>query len=809
MSIIFALFPLLIIISTVVVFGLDPDVQIDIIKDLDLANATYGLSQTAGLHNGSRAVLLRDTQRAVQVPPRTADQLLELFRTQNEFTFVASIQQKASTSGVLFSIHESEHSYFELESSGLREEIRYKYRHKGKPRSETFPYRLADGQWHKIALSISTNHLLLHVDCNRIYERVIDPPQMDLTAGSEIWFGQHSHRHALFKGSMQDVRFVFAPNGYITQCPNLNRTCPTCSDFLSLVQGIMDLQELLAKMTLKLNYAESRLNQLETCHCERTCSVNDVVYRDKELWTEPENCRTCACVNGAVECRRIFCPLVNCSEDSLPVHVDGTCCKKCRPKCTYRGQNLSEGQRVLIQSCKECRNGVMVPVMESCPSLNCTVKDQILPENRCCNVCRGHDFCAEGVLCGENSVCKNRNNKAECDCKSGYTPIHGDPTYCEDIDECSTLMHYCQANTVCVNLPGGHRCDCVPGSSRVDDFSCTEHDECVAGQSSCDENAICTNTIHGHLCTCKPGFVGNGTVCEAFCEDACLNGGTCASPDVCACPTGFTGRLCETDVDECVEDGPSQCHTHSLCTNLPGWYHCQCRTGFHDNGSHLPDGSSCVDIDECEMNTHTCWNDSVCVNLPGSFDCVCVDGPECTGNCVHADELKLNHQDWNPDHDHCTVCTCREGRVFCRRRGCECADSDVDLSCCPECDTRQNSQCVHQNGYTLYHSGESWVYNCQQCQCLLGEVRCVPLSCPVLLCNHSTILEGECCPRCVSDPCTADTGTSDLRLVCHDPAGVTRLSGSVWSDPGAPCTTCTCKNGKICCMVELDCIQND
>ncbi|GAA6084609.1 protein kinase C-binding protein NELL1 isoform X1 [Tachysurus ichikawai] len=59
-------------------------------------------------------------------------------------------------------------AYFELESSGLREEIRYRYCHKGKQRSETFPYRLADGQWHKIALSISASQLLLHVDCNSV-----------------------------------------------------------------------------------------------------------------------------------------------------------------------------------------------------------------------------------------------------------------------------------------------------------------------------------------------------------------------------------------------------------------------------------------------------------------------------------------------------------------------------------------------------------------------------------------------------------------------------------------------------------------
>lgn len=45
----------------------------------------------------------------------------------------------------------------------------------------------------------------------------------------------------------------------------------------------------------QLNYAESRLTQLEGCHCERTCSANGLVYRDKELWVEPENCRNCAC----------------------------------------------------------------------------------------------------------------------------------------------------------------------------------------------------------------------------------------------------------------------------------------------------------------------------------------------------------------------------------------------------------------------------------------------------------------------------------------------------------------------------------
>ncbi|KAF5891022.1 protein kinase C-binding protein NELL1, partial [Clarias magur] len=89
-------------------FGLDADFQVDLIRELDLSNATHGISQTAGLHNSSKAFLFRDAQRAVQLPSQITEELLELLRNKREFTFMASIQQKTSSSGVLFSIHESE-----------------------------------------------------------------------------------------------------------------------------------------------------------------------------------------------------------------------------------------------------------------------------------------------------------------------------------------------------------------------------------------------------------------------------------------------------------------------------------------------------------------------------------------------------------------------------------------------------------------------------------------------------------------------------------------------------------------------------
>uniref|UniRef100_A0A8B9RAA8 Neural EGFL like 2 n=1 Tax=Astyanax mexicanus TaxID=7994 RepID=A0A8B9RAA8_ASTMX len=682
---------------------------------------------------------LAGSSRNVRVPEETAQRMLQKLRGKSEFTVAVTLKQEQLNSGVFLSIHRAEQRYLELESSGQKSEVRLHFQTKGQQtHTEIFPYTLADNQWHKVSVAISASHVTLYVDCNRIYERVVAVPLMDIPEDASFWIGQRNSAHGLFKGVMQDVQILVMPQGYITQCPDLNRTCPTCNDFHGLVQKIMELQDILAKTSSKLSLAEERMNGLDNCYCERTCSVKGVTYREDQAWTD--GCKNCTCTVG---------------------WMSSAC-----------GEHSSQ--------------------YDECPELKCPEAEQLTVSDRCCKVCRGHDFCAEGNTCMEHSDCVNLDAGASCSCKEGFRSLRPDNAYCEDIDECAEGKHYCRENTMCVNTPGSFMCICHTGYIRIDDYSCTEHDECVSGQHNCDENALCFNTVGGHSCSCKPGYTGNGTICKALCDGLCLNGGSCVSPNTCVCTQGFTGQRCETDIDECSE-GFVECDSHATCVNLPGWYHCECRDGYHDNGMFAANGESCEDIDECKVGRSTCANDTICFNLDGGYDCRCPHGHNCTGDCIHDNKVKHNGQIWVLDNDRCSVCSCQMGQVMCRRMVCDCENPTVDLFCCPECDPRLSSQCLHQNGLLTYASGDTWTENCQQCQCLQGEVDCWPLSCPPSDCDFTLVPEGECCARCVSDPCQAHSVRNDITKTCEDEHGITRFSGSSWLKHGTECTLCQCK----------------
>jgi len=87
---------------------------------------------------------------------------------------------------------------------------------------------------------------------------------------------------------------------------------------------------------------------------------------------------------------------------------------------------------------------------------------------------------------------------------------------------------------------------------------------------------------------CCPGWThpskNTHSCTKAICSEECQNG-SCVKPDVCKCKRGYTGSLCQTDVDECSTANRCQ----QRCVNTVGSFTCACHDGFQLQD----DGHSC------------------------------------------------------------------------------------------------------------------------------------------------------------------------------------------------------------------------
>ncbi|XP_060554668.1 fibropellin-1-like [Ruditapes philippinarum] len=97
----------------------------------------------------------------------------------------------------------------------------------------------------------------------------------------------------------------------------------------------------------------------------------------------------------------------------------------------------------------------------------------------------------------------------------------------------------------------------------------------------------------------------------------CKNGATCVdlvNDFSCTCVPGYTGKLCQTDINECETN---QCQYNSTCVDLVNGFRCSCPAGIT--------GDLCeINIDECA--NVTCQNEGVCNDYINKFECKCPMG---------------------------------------------------------------------------------------------------------------------------------------------------------------------------------------
>ncbi|KAF6018837.1 CUBN [Bugula neritina] len=330
-----------------------------------------------------------------------------------------------------------------------------------------------------------------------------------------------------------------------------------------------------------------------------------------------DNCASGPCHNGGTcidmyDGYRCFCPVnwqgTTCNEDVNECAIFQGTAQGCHSGATCN--NLNGGFSCV---CPDAYTGVLCNVREghcsegsdseicghgSCydsgDTHNCVCEDGWTKDTagRCTvdiNECDQADHpCHQGVLC------INTPGAFHCGvCPAGFT---GSGFRCDDINECLSLNGGCSINPLveCTNTIGSRICGACPaGYEKTPSEACVWVGICNTNNGGCHPNAQCYDNpaLPVRSCRCNPGYTGNGEG-----SNGCVptEGGVTPNPDpcspnpcrhgncftlsnsnvfTCSCLEGWTGHLCDTDINECES---SICQNGGTCTNTPGNYTCAC-----------------------------------------------------------------------------------------------------------------------------------------------------------------------------------------------------------------------------------------
>ncbi|XP_072266426.1 protein delta homolog 2 [Pyxicephalus adspersus] len=177
----------------------------------------------------------------------------------------------------------------------------------------------------------------------------------------------------------------------------------------------------------------------------------------------------------------------------------------------------------------------------------------------------------------------------------------------EECAELCDLYHgHCDQDGVC-------RCD--PGWDGPYCEDCVRMPGCIHGVCHQPWQCMCQSGWAGNFCD-----KGEWNILSRDMKFPCLNGGTChdengfADALTCRCLAGYVGRLCETDVDDCLM---RPCANGATCIDGVNRFSCECPYGFQ--------GRFCtVNIDDCVGQP--CHNGGRCFDRVGDYECYCAEG---------------------------------------------------------------------------------------------------------------------------------------------------------------------------------------
>jgi len=449
----------------------------------------------------------------MQLSNLQSEKLVRLFMTKN-IALQFDISQDENSQCELLSIERASGDiFFRISTSSIKNLIELEFLLSSRIRKIFFiKSSLNDGRFHKLIIAIEGNILTIIDNCQQLLNvNDFDLSRLELNAYNmtelRIFIGGKSRN---FCGRIREFEANAGPP-LKGKCPHLevildnpvnakllpssfqsqlitaqtNSFNQTQRKFgavttyqIPLAEKMDQLQDQIIHWTTILRKLEDRIRKVELF--QRGCKLSGHFLSFGERQQDPITCTECQCSStGELHCGSIGCPKLDCPH---PVHVHGRCCPVCGSQCFYNGQHYESGEEIWPKQCVHCKcdDGRMeckFKRVEHCPLLlDCP--EQETPPNQCCPVCVNVDHCgSESNRCDANANCESRRHSAKCSCKPGF---FGNGSRCYDIDEClwdensRKQLDGCQDGSICINLPGSFKCECLPGFEKLDERNCLD-----------------------------------------------------------------------------------------------------------------------------------------------------------------------------------------------------------------------------------------------------------------------------------------------------------------------------------------------
>ncbi|XP_022100203.1 sushi, von Willebrand factor type A, EGF and pentraxin domain-containing protein 1-like isoform X2 [Acanthaster planci] len=363
-----------------------------------------------------------------------------------------------------------------------------------------------------------------------------------------------------------------------------------------------------------------------------------------------------------------------------------------------------------------------------CPPGTSTAKTGAQSGEECKDICSPGSYSDTGLeqceACPKGSYQPHSGSTDCTPCPSGTSTVKMGATMATECAEPCKPGYVSRSGVVpCLPCPDGYY---QPGISKTSCFKCpqttltndavTTWEDCIGPDiegfnisalevlpyndcfsSPCANGATCQRVSTGYVCICKPGYTG--IICDTEiddCESApCQNGASCRdglNNFSCVCPAGFQGKTCSDDIDECQY---SSCQHNGTCLDGVASYQCVCPRGYA--------GDLCEhEVNECLSDP--CYHGARCLDGLASFSCDCRPGYQGTF-C----EMEQNECESRPCLNGATChdlvanyrCDCEEGftGIRCETNVDECLSSPCQYG--GTCQDDVNGyRCFCQHGYT-------------------------------------------------------------------------------------------------------------